>query len=195
MRAETTMSSTSENSVVRLDDSDTVGNQTSKRFCNQFEFANVNGEAYLLATFGEKADPLVAGSGSRLRFYRLADVRDQLDWDPASAPPLLQPDGTALEVNPTWNAALGERSNFPFVASSLTKSQAFPLGIAVDHPLTNPVTCTAVYVAMGSHGVGGIGAQIVHISVHCWRGWPPHGQLRSWACPVLGPHALASAAG
>ncbi len=149
MRAETTVGNSTWNTTVRLDDASDVNSpaQDSRRYCNQLEFAWVDGQRYLLATFGEK------DGGSRLRFYDLDAVRDRLDWPIATPPSQLQADGTGYELAATWEVALGERPGFPFQNPGRTFSEAFPLGIAVDHPPSSPGNCAAVYVAMGPHGV------------------------------------------
>lgn len=49
-------------------------NQTSRRYCNQLETAQVDGRTYLYATFRERDRQSV------LHFYALDLVRDRLDW-------------------------------------------------------------------------------------------------------------------
>lgn len=146
MRAETSDGNAAWNTTVRLDDSPDNNplDQTSSRFCNQLEFAVVDGTTYLLATFAEKA------GGSVLRFYDIEDVRDRLDWDLASPPPALQSDGTGLELTYTWQVQLPHRA---FTPSAQEHNAGYPLGIAVDEPSPSEAELTNIYVAMGPHGV------------------------------------------
>ena len=150
MRANTSMTSSARNDVVRIDDSTSgvVTEQESQRFCNELEFVNVDGTDYLMATFGEKA------GGSLLRFYKLSDIRDRLDWQPANRPTQLAADGTGYELARQWEVVLDERPGFPFLGGPpLTTSEAWPLGIAVDHLCTDETCLLAIYLAMSSHGL------------------------------------------
>lgn len=147
MRIETGPSGT--NPVVRIDDSGnmTPSTQFSLRFCNQLATASIGGTPYLLATFGRSEGKSV------LRGYKLSRLRDLLDaslYTSGFPPNYVVGEGTGVELAPDFQVPLKNRVGFPYVSSSDTHSEAFPLGIAVDQ--ISAQAC-AVYIAMGAHWV------------------------------------------
>ncbi|MFT7676828.1 MAG: hypothetical protein ACI8QC_000804 [Planctomycetota bacterium] len=139
--------SSTTNEAWLIDDSGNanVATQNSRRWCSDVDVMTIDGERYLVATFGKK-------SKSRLRVYRLADVHA------IAASPIPMPIAALVEVT------LGNHPYFEIAGNDIHALTPYEYGRSVAGAMcvdsyikANGDECADIYVSMGHHGLVRIG--------------------------------------